>query len=221
MRIVSFNIAFAMHVDRAIDVLTADSTLRNADVVTLQEMDEAGTRKIAETLGMSYAYYPATFSLVTRRDFGNAVLSRWPIVEDSKILLPHVSRFRKTQRTATAATIRVGDTLVRVYSAHLGTLADVGPNARRNQLRAILADATPYPRVVIAGDMNNGGIGRVAREMGYEWPTESGPPTIRLWRYDHIFLKGLALPDTAAAGAVLDVRGASDHRPVWAVGVLR
>jgi endonuclease/exonuclease/phosphatase family metal-dependent hydrolase len=179
-------------------------------------MDEPGTRRIADALGMSYAYYPATFHLLTHRDFGNAVLSRWPIVEDSKILLPHTARFRKTQRAATAATIQVGDQRLRVYSVHLGTAADVGAGARREQLRTVLADAARFRRVIVAGDMNNFGVGRVAREHGYDWVTEKGPRTIRLWRWDHIFLKGLEVPDSAGAGVFMDTRGASDHRPVWA-----
>ena len=48
-----------------------------------------------------------------------------------------------------------------------------------------------------------------------------GPATTRLGRLDHIFVKGLAAPDSAAAGTVLDVGGASDHLAVWAVGILR
>src|SRR5688572_1139774 len=50
LRIVSYNIEFALRVDSAIVVLR-DSVLRGADVVLLQEMDDAGTRRIAETLG--------------------------------------------------------------------------------------------------------------------------------------------------------------------------
>lgn len=152
---------------------------------------------------------------------GNAVLSRWPIVEDRKIVLPHVSRFVHTQRTARAATIRVGDVLVQVYSTHLGTMRDLAPAARRDQLRAILADAERYPRVVIGGDMNDAGVGRVARDKGYDWPTERGPATTWLGRLDHMFLKGIAAPASGAAGTVLDVGGASDHLAVWAVGILR
>jgi hypothetical protein len=37
----------------------------------------------------------------------------------------------------------------------------------------------------------------------------------------HIFLKGLVSPDSAAAGTVLEVGRTSDHRPVWAVAMLR
>lgn len=221
LRLVSFNIEFALRVDSAIAVLAADPALRGADVILLQEMDEKATERIADTLGMWYVYYPAVFRFKTRRDLGNAVLTRWPIVEDRKIVLPHLSRIVRTQRAATAATIRVGQSLVRVYSIHLGTMMGLAPAARRDQLRAVLADAERYPRVVIGGDMNDAGVGRIAREMGYTWPTERGPYTTPVGRLDHIFLKGLASPDSAGAGTVLDARGASDHLPVWALGILR
>jgi endonuclease/exonuclease/phosphatase family metal-dependent hydrolase len=221
LRIVTFNIEFALRVDSAIALLEDDSALRDADLVLLQEMDDAGTRRIAERLGRSYRYYPASFHLKHARDVGNAILSRWPIVEDSRIALPHRSRFAGTHRTATAATVRVGDSLVRVYSTHLGTIADVGPEARRNQLRAILSDAEKYPRVIIGGDLNYPWVGSVAREQGYAWPTEKGPRTAIVGRIDHIFLKGLVAPERNAAGTVTDGPRASDHRPVWARAILQ
>ncbi len=220
LRIVSFNIAFAKNIDGAIALLSSDPALRGADVILLQEMDAPGTRRIAEALGMGYVYYPAILHRRTRRDFGNAVLSRWPVVEDARLVLPHPSRYARTHRTATAATLRVGARRVRVYSTHLGTFADVGPGARREQLRAVLADAAAHPLVVIGGDLNDGGVGDVAGDAGYAWPTREGPRTTRLGRWDHVFLRGLASPGTAASGTVLDARGVSDHRPVWAVGIL-
>ena len=220
LRVVSFNVEFSMHVDRAIALLTSEPGLRDADVVLLQEMSETAVRRIAESLGVGYVYYPAIHHRRTRRLFGNAVLSRWPIVDDAKLMLPHVSRYAGMQRIATAATLQVGPTRVRVYSAHLGTPLDVGASARRDQLRAVLADAAAYERVIIGGDMNDGRVGAVAATAGYAWPTAHGPRTTRLGRWDHIFLRGLTSPDTRAAGTVLDARQASDHRPVWAVGVL-
>lgn len=219
VRVVSFNIAFGLRADSAIALLKSNPSLRDADVILLQEMDAPSTRRVADALGFGYVYYPAIFSLRTKRDFGNAVLSRWPVVEDSKIILPHVSRYARTQRIATAATIRIGKSNLRVYSTHLSTIFDVGEAARRDQLRAILKDAAKYPRVVIGGDMNSSSVGRVARDMGYAWPTERGPTTTRGARWDHIFIKGLSTPKAAAAGTVRDVRGASDHRPVWAIAI--
>jgi endonuclease/exonuclease/phosphatase family metal-dependent hydrolase len=220
LRVVSFNIAFARQVDSAIALLSSEPALRDADVILLQEMDEKATARVAEALGMGYVYYPAVLAFRTHRQFGNAVLSRWPIVADGKVVLPHVSRFSRTQRTATAVTIRVGSRLVRVYSTHLGTMTDLAPAARREQLQAIMADARRYPRVVIGGDMNDEGVGRVVRELGYAWPTQHGPATHMLGRLDHIFIRGLGSLERGAAGTVLDAHGSSDHLPVWMVATL-
>ena len=227
LRVVSFNIRYAIEIDSAIAVLRTDPALRGADLVLLQEMDADGTRRVAEALGMWWAYYPAIYRRPTRRDFGNAVLSRWPIVEDAKLVLPHRSRYARTQRIATAATVRVGNApgdsaLVRVYSTHLGTVLDVSAASRRDQLRAILADAARWPRVVVGGDMNSEAVGRLARDAGYAWPTERiGFTTPRRQRLDHVFFRGLAPRAADAAGVVTAIRRASDHYAVWAVGVLR
>ena len=221
LRIVSFNIEFARRIDGAIALLASDPALRGADVILLQEMDAAGTRRVAHALAMWYVYYPAIFHRRTRRDFGNAVLSRWPIVDDAKLVLRHPSRYARTHRSATAATLHVGALRIRVYSTHLGTVADIGSGRREDQLRAILADAADHPLVVIGGDLNDASIGLVAQKAGYSWPTRDGPRTTRFGRWDHVFLKGLASPDTAASGTVVDARRVSDHRPVWAIGILR
>jgi endonuclease/exonuclease/phosphatase family metal-dependent hydrolase len=221
LRIVSFNIEFARRIDSAIAALRGDPATRAPDVLLLQEMDEPGTRRVAEAFGMWYVYYPAIYHERAKRDFGNAVLSRWPIVEDARLVLPHRSRYAGTPRTATVATIRVGDALVRVYSTHLGTPLDIGGGSRRAQLRAILADAAAYPRVIVGGDLNDGDAGAVVRDAGYAWPTERGPRTTRFGRWDHVFLRGLTVPTGVASGTVADNRDSSDHLPVWALAVVR
>jgi endonuclease/exonuclease/phosphatase family metal-dependent hydrolase len=221
LRVASFNVEFSQQIDSAIAVLRREPGLRNADVLLLQEMTAEATGAVAMALGLGYVYYPAFYHYRTRRDMGNAVLSRWPIVEDRKIILPHRSRFVGTQRIATAATLRVGKQLVRVYSTHLGTMGDVAPAARREQLAAVLADAGAYSHVIIGGDMNDAGVGRTVQSGGFAWPTQRGPATTRLGRLDHIFLKGFTSPDSLAAGTVENVSGASDHLPVWAVAILR
>ena len=68
--------------------------------------------------------------------------------------------------------------------------------------------------------MNDAEVGSVADRAGYSWPTRNGPRTHQLGRLDHIFLKGLPSPDSAAAGTITDSRGVSDHRPVWAVALV-
>lgn len=221
LRIVAFNIKYSQRIDLATELLLTEPDLRDADVILLNEMDENGTWLIAEALGMYYAYYPAVLHLRTGRDFGNAVLSRWPITGHERIVLPHVARIQRTQRTATAATIRVGDADVRVYSTHLGTYLEIGPGARQEQLRTILEDAERFTHAIVGGDMNDNLIGPVAWEYGFTWPTQYGPRTTLFGRLDHIFLKNLPLPDSAGAGTVRDTHGASDHSPVWVSGILK
>jgi endonuclease/exonuclease/phosphatase family metal-dependent hydrolase len=214
IRIVTFNIKFALHVDRAVELLQSTPTLHPADVVTVQEMDEPGVRALAAALGMSYVYYPATVHPQTGRDFGNAILSRWPIAGDRKVILPHLGRWERTERAAVGATILVGTVPVRVYSVHLGTPLEIGPGSKRDQVRAVLRDAVTYPRVIIAGDMNGQSIGREFVAHGYRWPTEHEGPTSSFFSFDHIFLLGLG--DHASTGVIRDDLKASDHRPVWA-----
>lgn len=221
LRLVTFNIKFAERIDEAIAVLTNERTLRDADVLLLQEMDGAGTQRIATALGMAYVYYPATFHLRTRRDFGNAVLSRWPIVADARVILPHHSHVTYTQRAATAVTIRVGHRLVRVYSVHLGTIGDIGSGERRNQLERVMADAWRHPYVIIGGDMNSAGVGPLARQHGFHWLTARNARTTLFGRWDHFFARGFEIGSDVPTGVSHASRAASDHRAVWATLPMR
>jgi endonuclease/exonuclease/phosphatase family metal-dependent hydrolase len=218
LRVVSFNIELALRPDSAIAVLRAEPRI---DLLLVQEVDKEATQRIADAFNLWYVYYPAIFRSRSARDFGNAVLSRWPITEDAKIVLPHRSWYGGSQRTATAVTIRVGDSLVRVYSTHLGTPADVSPGQRRDQMRRILADAQPYSHVVVGGDLNSHAVGDVVKEAGYQWPTDVGPHTTMLGRWDHIFFKGLGVPATGGSGTIRDNRATGDHHPVWAIALFR
>ena len=217
LRLVSFNVEFSKEVPRAIRVLQAAGPLADADIVLLQEMTAPAAKAIADSLRMSYVYYPAIYNKVFRRDVGNAVLSRWPIVADAKVILPARSRYAKTQRIATAATVRVSGRDVRVYSTHLGTPADLGHEGRTEQLDAIVADASKYALAIIGGDMNSRDIGEVAVQRGYRWPTRSIPKSNAFGRLDHMFLRGLT---ETGAGTARTAPNISDHRPIWVTALL-
>lgn len=184
---VTFNVKLGRAVDRAVEVLESDS-LRGADVVALQEMDEAGVARIARALRLNYVYYPSNVHPTDHRHFGPALLTPWPIERTWKLALPHLGRVRLQQRVATA------------------------------QVRTIIDDAarTTAP-VVLAGDFNSYDIGPVLTRAGYRWTTELVGPSISLFSWDHIFVRGLAPASPASVGMVRQVHGASDHRPVWAV----
>jgi endonuclease/exonuclease/phosphatase family metal-dependent hydrolase len=213
IKVVSFNIRYAGRIDLAADLLTHDKNLRDADVVTLQEMDAPGVAAIAEALGCRYVYYPAAFHPAAEKDFGNAVLSRWPILEDHKVLLPHASPILRMRRIAVAATINLAGAVTRVYSLHLEAPLGLTPNQRREQLGAVIADAKAFQGpVIIAGDFNNRDlVSHKLGDAGYDWATRNIDNTIAWFAWDHVFVRGL-LP---RAGGVGPKTPASDHAPIW------
>jgi endonuclease/exonuclease/phosphatase family metal-dependent hydrolase len=216
IRVVSFNIKLADRIDGAIKVLQTPE-LADADMISLQEMDEVGTDRIARALRLNYVYYPGSIHPTRHRYFGPAILTRWPILDSRKILLPHEAPMRHQRRTATAATIQIQGQCLRVYAVHLETQMRATDRDREDQVDAILSDAghTRCP-VVVAGDFNSKRIGSYFERKGFSWPTRDVGHTITWFSWDHIFVRGLALTDSRSAGKVAEVHGASDHRPVWA-----
>jgi endonuclease/exonuclease/phosphatase family metal-dependent hydrolase len=222
LRVVTFNIEFALHVDRAIAVLQESPALQKLDLLALQEMDAPGVERIASALGFDSFYAPGGVHPTSRRDFGCALLSPWPLIEPRKVLLPHGTRGTGLRRAAVGATLLRAGRRVRVYSVHLGSPFGVSGGDRREQVDALLHDAADSPDpVVIAGDLNSHGVGDAFVKHGYAWLTRDVGPTaakmgLKL-AYDHVFTKGLAAAPGPAAGVVRDNRKASDHHPVWAL----
>jgi endonuclease/exonuclease/phosphatase family metal-dependent hydrolase len=228
LRVVTFNVAYALEIDRAIEVLRETPALRGADVVALQEMDAPGAERIARALEMSSVYFPSGVHPKYERDFGSAVLSPWPLEEPRKVVLPHGARVSGLRRSAASAVVVRGEQRIRVYSVHLPSPLAVSGGSRAAQLRALAADAASHDGpVVVAGDFNSHGkVGELAR-AGFTWVTRDVGDTARFallgiplagLSYDHILARGLeASPGPGSVGVVQDNRGASDHRPVWAV----
>ena len=217
LRVVTFNIRESREIDRAIEVLRSDS-VRNADVVALQEMSESGVDRIARALHLNYAYYPAVIHHRTRGYYGPAILSRWPIERSWKVMLPHGSWDRGQRRTATAAVVRADGLSVLVYAVHLETVVKLSPAKRAEQARAVTEDAKDFDGpVVIAGDLNDYGIAAEIHRQGYVWPTEWVGATHTIFSMDHILTRGLLPAHPGSVGVVRNVDGASDHHPVWAV----
>jgi endonuclease/exonuclease/phosphatase family metal-dependent hydrolase len=217
LRVVTFNIRESREIDRAIEVLRSDS-VRNADVVALQEMSESGVDRIARALHLNYAYYPAVIHHRTRGYYGPAILSPWPIERSWKVMLPHGSWDRGQRRTATAAVVRADGLSVLVYAVHLETVVKLSPAKRAEQARAVTEDAKDFDGpVVIAGDLNDYGMAAEIQRQGYVWPTEWVGATHTIFSMDHILARRLLPANLGSVGVVRNVDGASDHHPVWAV----
>jgi endonuclease/exonuclease/phosphatase family metal-dependent hydrolase len=215
LRMVSFNVEYALRIDAAVAGLRTPP-LQGADVVALQEMDAPGVQRIASALGMNYVYFPASVHPRTKRDFGNAILSPWPLDAPRKVLLPHRSLIYNQARTATTARVHVGTRAVQVYSLHFGAPRGTSEGRRRDQADTVIRDAAGVAGpVAILGDVNSRAIGERFVAAGYRWLTADAGPTAGPWALDHVFVRGL--PGRSEAGVAREVDDASDHLPVWAV----
>lgn len=220
LTVATFNIKFAEQVSRAIDEIDASESLRSAGALLLQEMDNAGTDAIASHFGFDYVYYPG--SQHHGKDFGNAVLSRWPIVDDHKLILPYRNPSNGRIRIAVEATVDTPEGLVVLYSVHTET-PWLGPRARLEQAEAIAddADREPEPRV-LGGDFNTlegdsvQATADIFQKRGYTWATESVHDTteslLGSFTLDHIYARGFEVLSTHSQES-----DASDHQPVWVV----
>ena len=93
----------------------------------------------------------------------------------------------------------------------------MGGSARQDQVQAILEDAAGSPDpVVIAGDLNSRGLAPLFEKAGYQWLTRDVHDTAGWFDLDHVFARGLH-PAAQPPAGVEQSRGASDHKPVWAV----
>ncbi len=220
LRLVTFNIEYGEHVERAAREIRSDAELSLADVVTVQEVSGRETEVLAARLGMQFVYYPAT--LRDDDEFGNAVLSRFPIVSDWKLVLPHEPWFGGGVRIAVGAELERGRTGFVVYSVHNETFIS-SPGVRLDQVRAILRDAERWSLpTVVAGDFNT--MDRYSRERtvhtfslaGFTEATRGvGVTAYQLGGFlgaplDHVFVRGFA-PKRAGTRPTR----ASDHRPVY------
>lgn len=217
VRLVTFNIKFAEHVDRAAALLSQPGPLKDPDVLVVQEMDGPGTETLARALGLNFVYVPATVHPSSHRDFGVAILSPWAIDDARKILLPHLHRIRKMRRTSAAATVLTPSGPVRVYAVHFETPFGASGGARRDQARTIAADASDWAGpVVVAGDFNGTAGADELQKAGFTWLTREVHNTFGVFDFDHILVRGLCASAAPPAAKVSDETNASDHVPVWA-----
>ena len=143
-------------------------------------------------------------------------------------MLPHGARVSGLRRSAVSAVVVRGAHRVRAYSLHLPSPLAISGGSRKAELRALAADAASADGpVVIAGDFNSHGKVEELAKAGFVWVTKDLGDTARLrllgiglggLSYDHVLTKGLrTVPGPGAMGIVRDNRGASDHKPIWAV----
>lgn len=227
LTVVSYNIWFAKEIDQALLELKEIHLQKEVDVLLLQEMDEVGVEEIARGLQMNYVYFPAAVEPTYDKNFGNAILSRWPIINPHKQLLPHQSLSNRMNRTATKAVIQIHDVNILVYSVHTESIF-IWPQSREDQYSAILEDIdSGIELVIVGGDFNSftqGDVDRIEevfQQAGYmRVSRESGYTVVKYGigvTTDHIFAKGFVVEEAGAWEGTT----ASDHLPIWVTLALK
>ena len=222
IKVVSYNIKFAKRADLAADLLKSHKDLCQADIIFLQEMDREGVQMIAQKLNYNYIYYPAVSHPLTNKDFGNAIITKWPIVFDQKIILPHLDP-DDLQRVAVGAGIKIGQRYIMAYSIHMSIWLQ--PYQRKEQLAALFTSMPlNFDAYIVGGDFNTftkfnrKNIFDAVNAAGFELATPSIKWSYKHWYLlykkslvDYIFVKNM---ESVGAGIVKN-RRASDHVPIW------
>jgi endonuclease/exonuclease/phosphatase (EEP) superfamily protein YafD len=224
IKIVTYNIAWGKRAEQAAKELQYTPELKNADIILLQEMDAAGVENMAQALGYNYVYFPGSIHNLTNKDIGNAILSRWALSEEKKLIFPHKQSWNDRIRLAAVATAIINGKRVRVYNVHAATVM-MSENKQFDQLESVLADVSgDYDAVIVGGDFNTARPGSVKRSQhlfgsaGFLRASDGAGYTSKAlglipFTLDHIFTKGL---NVLQAGVVKHAE-ASDHLPLWAV----
>jgi endonuclease/exonuclease/phosphatase family metal-dependent hydrolase len=221
-KVVSWNIKFSREIETALAELEQVAELRDADIMLLQEMDEYGVETIAGTRGYNFVYFPASVHCRTGRNFGNAILAKWPIGDAGKLLLPHMSPRTGEIRIATRATVIVGGHELLTYSVHTETFA-LSSRQRQEQFRTLVEDIAQREQryVLVGGDFNTLQAREVRRleekfaRVNLERTSAGAGPTLKAgfmsFSFDHIFTRGMK----TMVGGVWRETEASDHYPLW------
>jgi endonuclease/exonuclease/phosphatase family metal-dependent hydrolase len=162
----TYNIHYGVGLDGRYDVGRIADTLAETDIACLQEVVRGWpqngyadqTAEIGQRLNRYYRFHgplEADSSTVDadgritnrRRSFGNAIISRWPILWSRGVLLPKtkIERGYDLQRGFIEAAIAVPSGPLRIYCTHLSY---VGTKQRMPQIEALTA---AIPAAVLAG----------------------------------------------------------------------
>lgn len=237
LKVASFNIEFSLRIDEAIELLSSDADTDDIDILMLQEMDEIATAQIAKALHMSYIYYPAIYHPKYKKNVGTAILSRFPITQKSKIILPHPSSYPKVakwknykfNKIATHATIEIRGKVIALYSLHTAAFNTTQKKWDCSTKIAHHAKKHKYSYIIVGGDFNSMGQTDIQASIdpflqeNYIWSSRdighSGNHKRALLAFipaeafvlDHIVSKGFKLIDSGKLSAV-DI---SDHDLIW------
>ena len=228
LRVMTFNIQHCLdYVNRRIDYELFAKTIAEsgADIVGLNEVRgqsetkgyDAQARILAEGAGYKYHYFAKAIDFNGRDPYGNAILSKYPIVSAQTVMIPDPEPRKYLgyyeTRCVGKVKIDVNGTKLTVLAVHFGLNRDEHENARDTVLSVLEEN-----RCVLMGDMNvtpaSPILTPIRRHMKdtadmlcdgkYTFPSDRPKKKI-----DYVFVS----PDIEVLSAKVPKLIVSDHRP--------
>ena len=230
LRVLSYNIHHGEGVDGKLDLARIASVIRSVepDIVALQEVDQ----KVARTQGVDQ---PEELARLTKMQvvfggnialqggaYGNAVLSRLPILRHANHKLPCLDNGEQRGVLELQVELPGNSQPLRVLATHLDhRRSDQERMASAKMIHELTVKQTDLPALLI-GDLNDTPESNVLSEFGKLWiranekPLSTIPVTKPTRQIDFILFRPKdrwIVTETK----VLDEAIASDHRPILAV----
>lgn len=227
LKIMSYNTQHCLNfITRKIDFDIIADTIQQcgADMIGLQEIRDKGqdaeyqaqTKILAEKLGYPYYYFAEAIRFGGENPYGNALISRYPIIFAETILIPdpEVKKYDGYYETRCVlkAAIDVGNGLT-VLVSHFG----LNPDEQENAVETVVSNM-PEEHCVLMGDFNmepdNPILNPIMHSLhdtakNFSAPKLSFPSDIPSVKIDYIFVSKDLTVRCADIPAIIS----SDHRP--------
>jgi endonuclease/exonuclease/phosphatase family metal-dependent hydrolase len=229
MRIVTYNIHKARGIDGRTSIKRIARVLGelDADIIALQEIfalcdsQQGQVEALATELGLRSAFGCTRHH--EGRPYGNAILTRWPILESRDL---DISWYRRERRGCIRADLKTPRGTLHVFNIHMGT----NYFERRHQVRSLLSarhlhEDLSGPRVLV-GDFNEWIKGLTTRMLSDKFESlnlelhvrkrRSYPGFLPIMHLDHIYFERPLHVEKAELIRTRLSRMASDHLPLVA-----
>ncbi len=229
MRIVTYNIHKARGMDGRVSIKRIGDVLKDldADIIALQEIystyDDTGgqVETLADALGMKSAFGCTRHH--KGQPYGNAILTRWPILHSRDMELAWT---RREKRGCIRADLKTPGGMLHVYNIHMGT----SYFERQHQIRSFIGSTQIHedltgPRVLV-GDFNEWIRGLTTRILSEKFESlnlellvkkrRSYPGLLPLLHLDHIYFERPLHVEKAELVRTRLAKVASDHLPLVA-----
>jgi endonuclease/exonuclease/phosphatase family metal-dependent hydrolase len=229
MRIVTYNIHKARGMDGRVSIKRIADVLHelDADIVALQEIyaecdsTEGQVETLASALGMKSAFGCTRHH--RGRPYGNAILTRWPILESRDMELAWT---RREKRGCIRADLKTPRGPLHIFNIHMGT----SYFERKHQIRSFLSSDSIHadlvgPRVLV-GDFNEWIRGLTTKVLSEKFESlnlelhvkkrRSYPGLLPFLHLDHIYFERPLHVEKAELVRTRLAKVASDHLPLVA-----